>query len=146
MSESEEGPEIGDEQETTPEPKLVRRSFNPMTTWIYMCAAIAIIYASGWIGGYPLMIVVTLFLLIWLFSEGYLLLKTLTLSFARKATYINVFHALAWFILFLINTYWFTQYSVYLILPEIDNLTMLAPLFVCTGVFGITNIKNMYKP
>ena len=43
-----------------------RREFNPMVTWFYMCVAIGSVYGVGYIGGFPLMILVTVFLMIWM--------------------------------------------------------------------------------
>lgn len=145
---SENGDEYGFSEEVQEEKEStdVRRDFNPMVTWVYMAAAIAIVYVSGFIGGWIFMIMTLMFLMVWLIREAAYLLRVLVTRFPRYAAYINVLHAGAWFVLFLINAYTTEQLGNPLLFPEVSNLTMLAPLFVCTGVFGITNIRLMYAP
>jgi hypothetical protein len=124
----------------------VRRDFNPMITWVYMCAALGLIYGAGAIGGSPFLIITTLFFVVWIVREAVFILKGLKGGLPRKATYFNVFHAMSWFVVLVVNLFTIEQLGFQLILPQIENLTLLSPLFVCTGVFGITNIRLMYLP
>ncbi|UCE11075.1 MAG: hypothetical protein JSW61_03835 [Candidatus Thorarchaeota archaeon] len=122
----------------------VRRSFNPMITWVYMCAALGFIYAAGAIGGSPFLIIASLFFVVWIVREAIFILRLIGRGFPRTATYINVIHAMAWFVVLVINLFTIEQLGFQLILPEWENMTILAPVFICTGVFGITNIRLMY--
>ncbi len=122
------------------------RYFNPMVTWIYLIAVLAIIYSIGYIIGMLYMIAATLFLLVWLFREVIYLLRVLENRFGRIATYFNIIHSTAWFVFFVINAYYYELHGVYLLFPEFTGLTMLAPLFVATAMFGLINIRKMYLP
>jgi hypothetical protein len=135
-------------QEDTPatEKRVVRTPFNPMVTYIYAAAAIFISYSIFYTLGYPALIVSMLALMVFLFRETQYIMRRYSISFIRKAAYINVGHAFIYFVLLVVNGYWIMQNGVLLLLPEIPFLTQWAPLFVCLGLFGITNIKRMYAP
>ncbi|MFX1369636.1 MAG: hypothetical protein ACFFAY_13655 [Promethearchaeota archaeon] len=134
------------EDNHTAKRRVVRTPFNPMVTYIYVAAAIFIAYSIFYTFGYPALIASMLVLMVYIFRETQFIRRRYSISFIRKAAYVNVGHALIYFILLVINGFWMIQNGVLLLLPEIPFLTQWAPLFVCLGLFGITNIKRMYAP
>lgn len=126
------------------EPK--RKPFNPMVTYLYTAAAIFIVYSIFYIFGYRALIVSMLILTIYLFRETQFIMRRYSISFIRKAAYVNMGHAFLYFLLLTINGFWILQYGEVVLLREIPFLTQWAPVFVCLGVLGITNIKQMYVP
>ncbi|NHJ13380.1 MAG: hypothetical protein EAX95_06865 [Candidatus Thorarchaeota archaeon] len=138
----------GEHNPKPPEPKNEpkRKPFNPMVTYIYVAAAIFITYSIFYTFGYPALIVSMLILIVYLFRETQFIRRRYSVSFIRKAAYINMGHAFIYFVLLAINGFWVLQYGEIVLLREIPFLTQWAPLFVCLGVFGITNIKQMYMP
>jgi hypothetical protein len=124
----------------------IRKPFNPMVTYVYAAAAIFISYSIFYMLGYPALIASMLVLIVYLFRETQYIMRRYSISFIRKAAYINVGHAFIYFVLLAINGFWIEQNGAFLILPEIPFLTQWAPLFICLGVFGIMNIKRMYAP
>ena len=144
MSSNEDAPT--QENDQAKEKRVIRTPFNPMVTYIYAAAAIFITYSIFYTLGYPALIFSMLVLMVHLFRETQFIMRRYSISFIRKAAYINVGHAFIYFVLLVINGFWITQNGVLLLLPEIPFLTQWAPLFVCLGLFGITNIKRMYAP
>jgi hypothetical protein len=142
------GSDDGSSNEGSPPAKkeVVRKTFNPMITYVYAAAAIFISYSIFYMLGYPALIASMLVLIVYLFRETQYIMKRYSISFIRKAAYINVGHAFIYFVILAINGFWIEQNGVLLLLPEIPFLTQWAPLFVCLGVFGIMNIKRMYAP
>jgi hypothetical protein len=106
-----------------------RKPFNPMMTYIYFAVAI--------LSGYFV-----------LYIAGYLGLTVFGLIFmvVRKASYVNVAHALFYFILLVVNGYSLSQGGGLLLLPQWELLTDWSPVFILLSTYGITNIKAMYVP
>ncbi|TXT55727.1 MAG: hypothetical protein BAJATHORv1_30107 [Candidatus Thorarchaeota archaeon] len=127
-------------------PQDVRKDFNPMVTWILLCGALAVSYGLLWLGGYPLLTMFMVFLLVWHGYNTKDILENLNSSFPRKATYFNAIHAIFWFGFLAINAYWFSQYSLPLLIPQLPTMTELSPLWILMSVFGTLNVREMYEP
>ncbi|TFF91446.1 hypothetical protein EU545_04070 [Candidatus Thorarchaeota archaeon] len=128
------------------EQKEIRRPFNPMKTYFFVAAGIIGSYALFYLFGYTVLTVATLFFLMVVFQETRYVYNHLSYRFARGAAYFNAFHALAYFIILSVNGYWIVTYGVPLILPQIQGLTLMAPLIVFMSAFGSRNIRLMYIP
>jgi len=123
-----------------------RRPFNPMRTYFELALVIFGAYALYYILGLEVLIVITLAVLIYIIRETFYVLDYYSYGFARKAAIFNAVHAVAWFVVFVINAYTLMQFGSPLIWPEFVNLTQTSPLFVFTAAFGSRNIVRMYKP
>lgn len=128
------------------EQKEKRRPFNPMRTYFYVASGIIGSYLLFYAFGYTVLTIVTLFFLMVVFQETHYVHKHLSYRFARGAAYFNALHGLAYFIILAVNGYWIVQNGMPLILPEIQGLTLMAPLVVFMSVFGSRNIRLMYVP
>ncbi|MGY5853219.1 MAG: hypothetical protein RTU92_06600 [Candidatus Thorarchaeota archaeon] len=139
--------DVRHENESTTDPKssVVRRPFNPMVSYVEMVALIGAGYGLLMVFSYAGLVAVMLFALILLYRETLYILKHMIYGFARKAAYFNAGHSTAYFIILLVNSYTIMQFGTPLILPEIEQLTFLSPLFVVMGVFGTANIRRMYE-
>ncbi len=143
MSVSGQGEEAGESSER---PKVARRPFNPMVTYVYVAAGIFVSYSTFYMLGYEALIVVILFFVIRVMHETSYILRNIRYGLARKAAYFNAGLAIACFVILVVNAYWIMHFDVPLILPEIEGLTLACPLFVMTSVFGSRNIRLMYSP
>jgi len=127
-------------------PKVVRRSFNPMTTYVYVAAGIFVSYSTFYMFGYEALIIVLLFFVVRIMHETHYILRNIHYGLARKAAYFNAGLAVACFVILVINAYWIMHFDTPLILPEADGLTLSCPLFIMTSVFGSRNVRLMYSP
>jgi hypothetical protein len=123
-----------------------RKPFNPMVTYIYFAAAIFSGYFVLYLTGYLGLTVFGLFFMIYILQETRDVLRSYSYSFIRKASYVNVGHALFYFVILAINGYSLLQGGGFLILPQFEFLTDWSPIFILLSAFGITNIKRMYVP
>jgi hypothetical protein len=135
------------EQEEVSKPTgPARKPFNPMLTYIYFAVAIFSGYLVLYLTGYVGLIVFGVVFMVYLLQETRYVLRRYSHSFIRKASYINVAHALFYFALLIINGYSLSQGGSLLILPQFDFLTEWSTIFILLSTFGITNIKSMYVP
>ncbi|MHA2386667.1 MAG: hypothetical protein ACXAEE_10710 [Candidatus Thorarchaeota archaeon] len=124
----------------------VRKPFNPMMTYIYFAVAILSGYFVLYIAGYLGLTVFGLIFMVYLLQETRYVLRSYSYSFVRKASYVNVAHALFYFILLVVNGYSLSQGGGLLLLPQWELLTDWSPVFILLSTYGITNIKAMYVP
>lgn len=141
---TEEAPPNSDEGQK-PE-TLTHKPFNPMATYIYFAVALFSAYAVLYFTGYFGLTVFGLCFMIYLLQETRYVLQSYRSSFLRKASYVNVGHAIFYFILLVINGYSLSQGGDILIFPQWEFLTEWSPIFILLSTFGITNIKMMYEP
>ncbi|MFX0108518.1 MAG: hypothetical protein ACFE7R_09560 [Candidatus Hodarchaeota archaeon] len=127
-------------------PPIPRRPFNPMVTYIYVAIGIFVTYGTLYIFGYIAVIILMLALMFRILHETRYILANYTYTWVRRAAYFNALHAFAYFSILVINGFALAQGDVPLILPQIERLTWLSPLFVLLGIFGTTNIRKMYIP
>ncbi|MHA1771816.1 MAG: hypothetical protein ACTSYL_07785 [Candidatus Thorarchaeota archaeon] len=120
------------------------RSFNPMSTYIYIAIAMIISYAIFYMFGYEMLIIVMLFFTIDALRMAHYILTHSTRSLARKASYYNVALAIASFVLLAINGISFVHTGTYLIFPTIEKLTLASPLLILTADFGLLNVRGMF--
>ncbi|MFW9921586.1 MAG: hypothetical protein ACFFED_18440 [Candidatus Thorarchaeota archaeon] len=123
-----------------------RRPFNPMTTYFEFAAGIFAIYVLYYLLGIEFLVIGTLAVLVFIFRETYYILEFYSYGFARKASIFNALHATAWFIVLAINGFSIMQTGIPAIFPDLESLTLTAPLFVLMAAFGCKNIERMYKP
>ncbi|MBD3408538.1 MAG: hypothetical protein GF411_20610 [Candidatus Lokiarchaeota archaeon] len=123
-----------------------KRYFNPLSTYMKMIAMIVVGYGSFYIFGYPALITIILFFLVSLGQETFQILKRYSYPLARRGAIFNLVQSTVAFIILAINGFWINQYNQILIFPQIENLTLLCPLFVVMGVFGNGNIIRMFRP
>ena len=135
------------EQEEVSKPTgPTRKPFNPMMTYIYFAAAIFLAYLVLYLTGYLGLTVFGLVFMVYLLQETRGVLRCYSYSFIRKASYVNVAHALFYFVILVINGYSLSQGGGLLILPQFEFFTDWSPMFILLSTFGITNIKSMYVP
>jgi hypothetical protein len=133
-------------EESKEAPVAYRRNFNPMKTYFEMAIGIFGAYILLYALGMEFLIMFMLFVLVYIFRETKFILDNYDYGFARKAAVFNAFHSTAWFVVLAINGYTILQFGAPLILPEIDVLTTLSPLFILMAIFGLRNISSMYAP
>ncbi|TXT55728.1 MAG: conserved membrane protein of unknown function [Candidatus Thorarchaeota archaeon] len=123
-----------------------KRYFNPLVTYLKMIMMIFVGYGSFYILGYPALITVVLIFLINLGRETHYILQRYSYPLARRGAIFNMIQSLAAFLILAINGYFIQQYGQILILPQIENLTLVCPLFVMVAIFGNANIIRMFRP
>jgi len=139
---TEEGPEPEPKKPFIPE----SRPFNPLFTYAIYLALVLVGYILFWTFHYPALIAFTLLFVIIVIRDTLHIIQTYEVSFARKASIVNLGYSLIWFVVLVVNGLALTQGQPPPILPQYDYLASWSPMFVLGGVFGIANIKRMYGP
>jgi hypothetical protein len=139
---TEEGPEPEPKKQFIPE----SRPFNPLFTYAIYLGLVLIGYILFWTFHYPALIAFTLLFVIIVVRDTVHIIRTYEVSFARKASVVNLGYSLVWFVVLVVNGLALTQGQPPLILPQYDYLASWSPMFILGGVFGIANIKRMYGP
>ena len=127
-------------------PKDIRTPFNPMSSWIYFILIVGGSYIGLGIGGFPLLIVIMLVCIVWLYRDAIYILQNLTTGILRKAAYLNVAHASFFFVVLTVNGLALAQGQLPPSLPEFQDVTTLSPLWIAAGLYGVTNIRRMFIP
>ncbi len=136
-----EGPEISPE-----EPRVVRRPFNPMATYVQMVVLIIVGYGLLSIFGYPVLIMAMLVVIIMLVRETLYVLAHLPFRFVTAAAYANMAYSAVGFVTLVVNAFAITQTGQPAILPEVPSLTLICPLFIMAALLGTVNLRKMFEP
>lgn len=127
-------------------PRVVKRSFNPMGSYFYFLTALILCYGVFFLFGYSLVVILMLYFVVLIFHEVSYVVANVTYGLARKAAYLNALISSLFFSIFTINSFGITRYGYQFILPGVENLTSICPLFVMLGLLGCRNIRLMYGP
>ncbi len=122
------------------------RQFNPLATYAIYTGLILIGYILFWLFSYPALIAFTMFFVIILLRDTMHIVKTYEVSFARKASVVNLCYSIIFFIVLVVNGTALSQGLSPPIWPEFSELASWSPMFILGGVFGVANIKRMYGP
>ena len=120
--------------------------FNPFSTYVIYAGLVLIGYILFWLFHYPALIAFTMLFVIILIRDTRHIVKTYELSFARKASVVNLCYSLTFFIILVVNGFALSQGLPPPIWPEFTELASWSPMFILGGVFGVANIKRMYGP
>ena len=122
------------------------RDFNPLATYVIYTGLVLVGYILFWLFHYPALIAFTMLFVIILIRDTRHIVSTYELSFARKASVVNLVYSLTFFIVLVVNGIALTQGLPPPIWPEFTELASWSPMFILGGVFGVANIKRMYGP
>ncbi len=143
LSEESPSPEETTKPESTRPPV---QAFNPLVNYVFYAMAVLVAYIFFWAMGYPAVIAMMMFFVFRLFRDTVHVYRTYEYKFAGQAAIVNLIYSMVFFVILVVNGFAISQNLAPLILPDFQDLTLWAPLFIMGGVFGMANIKKMWGP